>query len=1112
MSRAFRAVMPIALEKTTILTARRLRLPALLLVVASACGGSDSTGSNGGGPGGAGSGGTVGGTNIDPVAVAGDDRQVEVGYTVNLDGSGSYDEDGDPLTYSWSIETQPGTASDSIEGSSSMQASFVPSIAGSYVVRLEVSDGRGGTDAATLQVLVTPPDEDLPSAYAGPAQTVDVGETAQLDGSQSHDPAGKGLSHAWTLRSVPAGSQANLASITAPTTSFVADVRGYYLVDLTVSADGLTSPVDTAIVLAEPPPSSTDVNDAAELVITDQVIQSDVKGIGMNLTGLAGGTNQATNNLIQAGGFEPMVYRRLVRVDTTGSDSTGRWFSWDSDGGVNFWETLGTGFGDGASIRFFRLVDAAGSPLAWDDHYGDPSGADRVALLGAATVPQGGYIASEDPQRVYVDQDIELHAGDYAILHLKRKEVPAELLHPRVQQYYGGNGFGFSRTDGIALRLADHDGGAAVPFPGETYGEVTLQDANAERIFQYVFHPFDEGEGQWYSQLHPGGRYRVSAWLRSNDGVRVRTTFVGQYESLGQSDDWQPTSEWQEYNYEVVAPAYPTSGSHGAVGLEFTGPGTVDIDNFSFSRVDGAYGEAPHAPGEGSLSPWLDSVPASGPKPGVRFYPLTHSTSSVEALLGNQGRNPSYEVNNGSFGGYSCVTLPAIMEWAYATGDSPGTRSSPMLSINVKYSEAEWWAVVEYLGVPYDPSKDTQQSKPYAHLRYVQRGHGQPWTDEFNEILIEYGNESWHNGAGGYGWDGFGPSGGVHGGGKEYGLFARFVFEENVKRNPLWKAHQLKDKIKFVLGANYDATLTSYGEAAVIENPRTNYLGHANYVGPKWETGDASSNAFDAAGLQETLVGMHTGMRDLIRNASEVCRQLNGTTTARYRVLAYEGGPSGYWQNQDDPEIDENYGKSLAMGVAALDAWLHASQWGFGEQYYLGFASGGWWSSHTMPEAGGFRPHAGWLALSMRNRYAVGKEMLAVDFLQTPAYERNPGERIPLISAYAVRSPNATSVFVLSRKYPGQHDGQDFGSGYTPVVLHLPFGSTPSHITRYAITRPDGSFADPADNNRFGDNLAVTSVEVPLSAYDPDFTIDASTGGGAEGLPPGTVFLYVFDH
>ena len=46
--------------------------------------------------------------------------------------------------------------------------------------------------------------------------------------------------------------------------------------------------------------------------------------------------------------------------------------------------------------------------------------------------------------------------------------------------------------------------------------------------------------------------------------------------------------------------------------------------------------------------------------------------------------------------------------------------------------------------------------------------------------------------------------------------------------------------------------------------------------------------------------------------------------------VAYEGGPSGYaLPGRDSPEpkaANEKYGKSLAMAVASLDAWMRSYQ------------------------------------------------------------------------------------------------------------------------------------------------------------------------------------------
>ena len=61
--------------------------------------------------------------------------------TVQFDGRGSTDPDGDTLTYSWDLD------GDTVFGDSTLpNPARTYSVAGSYTVRLRVSDGRGGTD------------------------------------------------------------------------------------------------------------------------------------------------------------------------------------------------------------------------------------------------------------------------------------------------------------------------------------------------------------------------------------------------------------------------------------------------------------------------------------------------------------------------------------------------------------------------------------------------------------------------------------------------------------------------------------------------------------------------------------------------------------------------------------------------------------------------------------------------------------------------------------------------------------------------------------------------------------------------------------------------------
>jgi PKD repeat protein len=128
--------------------------------------------------------------------------------------------------------------------------------AGTYTVELTVTDDGGLTDTRSRTITVREANH-APTADAGPDQTVQVGETVQLDGSGSSDPDGDPLSFRWSFVERPSGSRAALSNPTSIRTTFVPDLAGRYVVELTVDDGRGGSDTDIVMITAEeaPPPT-----------------------------------------------------------------------------------------------------------------------------------------------------------------------------------------------------------------------------------------------------------------------------------------------------------------------------------------------------------------------------------------------------------------------------------------------------------------------------------------------------------------------------------------------------------------------------------------------------------------------------------------------------------------------------------------------------------------------------------------------------------------------------------------------------------------------------------------------------------------------------------------
>ena len=187
--------------------------------------------------------------NQPPLASAGPNQTVDVNDPVQLDGSGSSDPDGDPLTFSW---TAPVGIDLSDPGDE--RPGFTPAQAGTLLVTLTVNDGELDSEVDSVSIIVEGPGPTTPVANAGLDQVITFGDVVQLDGSESRDADGDLLTYSW---SQTAGISVELSDADAAVATFVAPDSGRYAFVLVVS-DGVreSAPDEIQLIalLANQPP------------------------------------------------------------------------------------------------------------------------------------------------------------------------------------------------------------------------------------------------------------------------------------------------------------------------------------------------------------------------------------------------------------------------------------------------------------------------------------------------------------------------------------------------------------------------------------------------------------------------------------------------------------------------------------------------------------------------------------------------------------------------------------------------------------------------------------------------------------------------------------------
>lgn len=119
------------------------------------------------------------------------------GEWIDMDASGSYDPNDDPIHFFWRQRLHESDAELSIEDAEAEIARVAAPEGGVYVFEVVVSDGIERCISQPLTVTVTP--NSPPLADAGEDRRICLGDAVVLDGTASHDPDGHELTYLWRI-------------------------------------------------------------------------------------------------------------------------------------------------------------------------------------------------------------------------------------------------------------------------------------------------------------------------------------------------------------------------------------------------------------------------------------------------------------------------------------------------------------------------------------------------------------------------------------------------------------------------------------------------------------------------------------------------------------------------------------------------------------------------------------------------------------------------------------------------------------------------------------------------------------------------------------------------
>jgi len=186
--------------------------------------------------------------NLAPIANAGPDFAIDENTSGLLDGSGSYDPEGQPLTYAWrqvagpAVMLTPGAG-----GTASFVAPNVNAGGATLTFQLVVSDGSLSSTPDTIDVTIRNVNHP-PVANAGDDQTVSENSMVTLSGVASFDVDGDAIGYLWLQTGGPLVTLSDPASATPTFVAPQVSAAGTTLTFVLQVSDGILDSTDPVVI------------------------------------------------------------------------------------------------------------------------------------------------------------------------------------------------------------------------------------------------------------------------------------------------------------------------------------------------------------------------------------------------------------------------------------------------------------------------------------------------------------------------------------------------------------------------------------------------------------------------------------------------------------------------------------------------------------------------------------------------------------------------------------------------------------------------------------------------------------------------------------------------